>query len=264
MNVGQLVSIDGVVIHNDAGSGSPEWYVNWLRTRLKSLGIAHYYINRYFIARVIDTNLIAHHTGEWNSNCRYIGYEICQSMSATDEEFLLNEDITLMQALEDLIYYGLPINENTVRLHHEFVPTACPHRSLSLHGGTTQSVKSYFINRMLYFKKYGNTVDEILNNLGMETPRQKINKIKGEFNTMLMVRSHSGKQGYVGLVNGQAFGIGHIETVHQFLKVGAEEINIHDDDFDRLIKNHQIDDETLKSVNEITKTISNQHGQKVK
>ena len=27
MNAGPLVSIDGVVIHNDAGSGTPEWYV---------------------------------------------------------------------------------------------------------------------------------------------------------------------------------------------------------------------------------------------
>lgn len=40
MNAGPLVSIDGVVIHNDAGSGSAEWYVEWLKTRDKNLGIA--------------------------------------------------------------------------------------------------------------------------------------------------------------------------------------------------------------------------------
>ena len=125
MNAGPLVSIDGVVIHNDAGSGTPEWYVNWLRTRNKNLGIAHYYITKDTIARVIDTNLIGYHTGEWNSNQRYIGYEVCQSMSASNADFLANEDMTLMQATEDLLFYGLPINGTTVRLHHEFVPTSC-------------------------------------------------------------------------------------------------------------------------------------------
>jgi hypothetical protein len=68
MDVGPLISIDGVVIHNDAGSGSPEWYVNWLAGRNKDLGIAHYYITKECIARVIDTNLIGYHTGHWPSN----------------------------------------------------------------------------------------------------------------------------------------------------------------------------------------------------
>lgn len=31
MNAGQLDSIDFVVIHNDAGSMTPEQYVEWLR-----------------------------------------------------------------------------------------------------------------------------------------------------------------------------------------------------------------------------------------
>ena len=164
MNVGNLISIDGVVIHNDAGSGTPEWYVEWLRSRLKSLGIAHYYINKDTIARVIDTNLIGYHTGDYNSNIRYIGYEVCQSMSASDKDFIANEDMTLMQATEDLLYYGLPINQQTVRLHHEFVPTSCPHRSMALHGNTTQSVKDYFVTRMRYFASIGKTVDEMLLN----------------------------------------------------------------------------------------------------
>ena len=68
MNAGQLDSIDFVVIHNDAGSMTPEQYVEWLRYRDKALGIAHYYCNRYSIARVIDTYNIGYHTGEWWSN----------------------------------------------------------------------------------------------------------------------------------------------------------------------------------------------------
>lgn len=162
MDAGRLTSIDFVVIHNDAGSMTPEQYVDWLRYRDKALGIAHYYCNRNTIARVIDTFNIGYHTGDWWSNCRSIGYEVCESMKVSDDEFLQNEDVTLMQATEDLIYYGLPINTSTVRLHHEFVPTTCPHRSMELHGNSTESVKNYFVSRMRYFATLGNTVDEML------------------------------------------------------------------------------------------------------
>ena len=173
MDAGRLESIDFVVIHNDAGSMSPEQYVDWLRYRDKALGIAHYYCNRNTIARVIDTFNIGYHTGDWWSNCRSIGYEVCESMKVSDEEFLQNEDITLMQATEDLIYYGLPINTNTVRLHHEFVPTTCPHRSMELHGNSTESVKNYFVSRMRYFATLGNTVEEMLGQVSEEPTVQE-------------------------------------------------------------------------------------------
>ena len=173
MDAGRLESIDFVVIHNDAGSMTPEQYVDWLRYRDKSLGIAHYYCNRNTIARVIDTFNIGYHTGDWWSNCRSIGYEVCESMKVSDEEFLQNEDVTLMQATEDLIYYGLPINTSTVRLHHEFVPTTCPHRSMELHGNSTESVKNYFVSRMRYFATLGNTVDEMLGQVSSEPTVQE-------------------------------------------------------------------------------------------
>ena len=161
-NSGRLVGVDFVVIHNDAGSMTPEQYIEWLRYREKSLGIAHYYCNRNTIVRVVDTYNIAYHTGDWWSNIRSIGYEVCESMKVSDEEFLQNEDVTLMQATEDLLYYGLPISTDTVRLHHEFVPTSCPHRSLALHGGTTESVKEYFVTRMNELAQLGSTVEEML------------------------------------------------------------------------------------------------------
>ena len=161
-NSGKLVGIEFVVIHNDAGYMTPTEYIDWLRYREKSLGIAHYYCNRDRIVRVVDTYNIAYHTGDWWSNIRSIGYEVCESMKVTDEEFLENEDITLMQATEYLLYYGLPITTDTVRLHHEFTPTSCPHRSLSLHGGTTESVKEYFVIRMNEFAELGSTVEEML------------------------------------------------------------------------------------------------------
>ena len=161
-NSGHLVGVEFVVIHNDAGYMTPTEYIEWLRYREKSLGIAHYYCNRDTIVRVVDTYHIAYHTGDWWSNIRSIGYEVCESMKVTDEEFLENEEMTLMQATEDLLYYGLPITTDTVRLHHEFVPTSCPHRSLALHGGTTESVKDYFVSRMNELAELGSTVEEML------------------------------------------------------------------------------------------------------
>ncbi|KAB5324052.1 lysozyme [Parasutterella excrementihominis] len=265
MDVGPLISIDGVVIHNDAGSGSPERYVNWLAGRNKDLGIAHYYITKDCIARVIDTNLIGYHTGRWPSNQRYIGYEVCQSMSASDADFLANEDMTLMQAAEDLLFYGLPINGNTVRLHHEFVSTSCPHRSMALHGNSTESVKQYFIDRIKYFASLGTTVDEMLAKQGQQpVDVAKTQQEEEGEEIMLMVRSKSGKQGYVGLVNGSAFGIGYIETVSTFMKAGAKEVTLPDDDFNRLIESQKIDEKTLVSINEISKKISSQNAEKTK
>ena len=263
MNVGPLVSIDGVVIHNDAGSGTAEWYVNWLRTRNKNLGIAHYYITKDTIARVIDTNLIGYHTGEWNSNQRYIGYEVCQSMSASNADFLANEDITLMQATEDLLFYGLPINGNTVRLHHEFVPTSCPHRSMALHGGTTASVKSYFIQRMQYFASLGATVDEMLTKQGqqpVEVAKKQQQEEEDEYMNFV-VRSNSGKQGYVGIVNGAVFGIADIGTVQQLQGAGAKHLQIDDGDFQRLLDSQGWDDkDILKSVQKMEKALTVQSG----
>jgi len=65
----------------------------------------------------------------------------------------------------------MPISRETVRLHHEFVPTSCPHRSMELHGGTTESVRSYFIERMQYFASLGNNLVEILHN---HFPEEKV------------------------------------------------------------------------------------------
>ena len=263
MNVGPLVSIDGVVIHNDAGSGTPEWYVNWLRSRNKNLGIAHYYITKDTIARVIDTNLIGYHTGEWNSNQRYIGYEVCQSMSASNKDFLANEDMTLMQATEDLLFYGLSINGNTVRLHHEFVRTSCPPKSMELHGGTTASVKAYFIQRMQYFATLGRTVDEMLAKLGqaqqVETPKPKVEEEEEFMN--FVVRSKSGKQGYVGVVNGVVFGIADIGTVQQLQDAGAKHLLLDDGDFQRFLDSQGYDDkDILKSVQKMEKALTAQSG----
>ena len=195
---GKLVSIDFVVIHNDAGSMNPKQYIEWLSGRDKSLGIAHYYCNRKMIAQVLNTTDIGYHTGDWWSNCRSIGYEVCESLKVSDENFLANEDVALAQATEDLLFYGLPINTDTVRLHHEFVPTTCPHRSMELHGGTTESVKAYFVERMQYFATLGDKAWEILLKLGNHGKKFQQKTIVSKAGDRTLLVSHMVIEGEFG------------------------------------------------------------------
>ncbi|WP_099975291.1 peptidoglycan recognition protein family protein [Lactobacillus terrae] len=144
----------GIVIHNDAGSLTAEDYAyKFLPNHNLEAGFAHYYGDRNSVVRVEDTYNMAWHTASREGNTWYVGYEVCQSMSASDVDFLANEQAVFKQAAEDLMYWGLPANRDTVKLHREFVPTACPHRSWALHGATVNSVKGYFIQEI---KKYMN------------------------------------------------------------------------------------------------------------
>ena len=56
-----------------------------------------------------------------------------------------NEQMTFKQVAEDMKFWGMQPNRDTVRLHKEFVPTACPHRSWELHGKETNAVKTILL-----------------------------------------------------------------------------------------------------------------------
>lgn len=148
LNAGNMNGIYGAVIHNDYGKMTPKQYAAWLKTRNLELGIAHYYGNRYQMARVIDTNKIGWHTASSEGNGHYIGYEVCESLSVSDADFLANEEAVFRQVAEDFKFYGIEPNRNTVRLHKEFTNTSCPHRSWDLHGKSINAVKDYFISRI--------------------------------------------------------------------------------------------------------------------
>lgn len=155
--------VKGIVIHNDAGSinATAKHYVSALEKMNNSQlanGFAHYYIDRNTVARVEDTFNQAWHTANVDGNANYIGYEVCQSIGASDVDFLANEQATFKQVAEDLKFYGLKANRNTVKLHREFVATACPHRSWDLHGKSVNSVKDYFISQINKYMDGGATV----------------------------------------------------------------------------------------------------------
>ncbi len=154
-------NLKGVVIHNTAGSATAKQdYNNLQNTSIAryEAGIAHYYIDRNTVWRAIDTFSVAWHTANQDGNNSYVGYEVNESLNASDKNFLANEQATFKKAAADLLYYGLPVNRSTVRLHCEFVPTACPHRSMTIHTGwnpvTKGAAPSNIVNQLKdYFIK---------------------------------------------------------------------------------------------------------------
>lgn len=60
-------------------------------------------------------------------------------------------------------------------------------------------------------------------------------KDEKEKNTMkICMRSHSGKQGYIAIVDGRKIPIADIGTVATLKKIGFDEISVHDKDFDNI------------------------------
>ncbi len=145
----------GIVIHNDAGSLTGVGYKNWLANHPLENGFAHYYVSEKSILQAQYNDRIAWHTGNQWGNANLIGFEVCQSMSANDEQFLRNEEETFKLAAEVMQSWNIPINEKTVWLHKELSPTACPHRSWDLHGKSIAAVKKYFVSRILYYANGG-------------------------------------------------------------------------------------------------------------
>lgn len=154
------------IMHNDAGSMSPESYIGWLQSRYDNdeadKGFAHYYINRTTIARVEDTYNGSWSTANYDGNMNSIGYEVCQQFGSTDAEFLANEDMTLRQMAEDMKYYGDTPNYSNIKFHNEFSSTSCPARSLALHGGTNNSLRDYVIAKIKHYQSMGSTVQDML------------------------------------------------------------------------------------------------------
>jgi N-acetylmuramoyl-L-alanine amidase len=128
-----------IVIHNDAGSSTGKQYENALVNAGEQRyfnGIAHAYGSKGYVWEGVDEDRIAFHTGDGTSkgtgNHEAYGIEVCQSMSASDKAFLQNEQTVFQFVADKLTKWKLPANRNTVRLHMEYVPTACPHQKYEI------------------------------------------------------------------------------------------------------------------------------------
>ena len=75
-----------------------------------------------------------------------------------------------------------------------------------------------------------------------------VNDTEEEDMLNFVMRSKSGKQGYVGVVNGGVFGIGDIGTVVALQEAGCKHLMIDDADFDRLLESQRLDDEKRNEI----------------
>lgn len=80
------------------------------------------------------------------------------------------------------------------------------------------------------------------------TKQETVNDTEEEDMLNFVMRSKSGRQGYVGVVNGGVFGIGDIGTVTALQEIGCKHLMIDDADFDRLIQSQKLDDEKRNEI----------------
>lgn len=138
----------GIFIHNDAGSANAnaEFYKRWLPSHNLTAGFAHYYVAQDGILQAEDDANRAWHCGLTDGNNNYLSIEVCQSMGDL-ETFKNNEEKALQLAAQKCKQYGITPSASTIRLHQEVSATACPHRSVEIHGGAS-GAKAYFIKRI--------------------------------------------------------------------------------------------------------------------
>lgn len=157
-------NVKGVVIHNTWTNTTAEQEMNRLAcmsAKQLEAGFAHYYADENTIVRTEDTFNRAWHVANSDGNNSYLGYEVRGNRETSKAIFLQAEQNVFWQAAIDLRYYGLPVNRNTVKCHHQFSATECPKRSLMEHCGydspyavpanITAEMQDYFISQI---KKY--------------------------------------------------------------------------------------------------------------
>lgn len=138
----------GIYIHNgaDGQNATTDYYSGYLQRANLENGFAHYYVCSDGILQAEDDENCAWHCGYLNGNLNFLGVEVCQSMGNLNT-FRANEEKALQLAAQKCKQYGITPSESTIMLHQEVYATACPHRSVEIHGGAS-ATKAYFIGRI--------------------------------------------------------------------------------------------------------------------
>ena len=187
----------GICIHNDAGSQSAtaSFYKSWLPGHDKESGFAHYYVCSDGTVQAEDDSNKAWHCGNSNGNANYLSFEICQSMGDLNI-FKSNEEKAFKLIAEKCKQYGITPNTSTIKLHREFSSTACPHRTMEIHGNDINAVKNYCIGRINAYMNGSATTKA--------NPQKPGNKLN---NSGLHYRAHSQSYGWLDTVaDGQVAG----------------------------------------------------------
>lgn len=150
----------GIMMHNDAGSefANAEHYRNTLPQANLENGFAHYYVASDGILQAEDDAYMTWHSGNDYYNAQYLSIESCQSYGDLSV-FLQNEERALKLAADKCKQYGITPNENTIMLHQEVYPTACPHRSVEIHGGLYET-KKYYIRKIKEYMMKGKWIKD--------------------------------------------------------------------------------------------------------
>ena len=83
-----------------------------------------------------------------------------------------------------------------------------------------------------------------------------VDKKEEEENMDYVVRSESGSQGYLGVVNGHVFGIGSMGTVDALRSAGAKHLMLPDDDFERFLNSQSNDTaQVAKAIGEASASV---------
>ena len=176
----------GIFIHNDAGGSSlnATYWANALATGNHNLenGFAHAYAGNDGIQQVEDDANCAWHCGNTDGNVNYLSIEVCQSMGDL-ETFKQNEERALQWCAQKCKQYGITPSTSTIRLHKEVYATACPHRSVEIHGGDS-ATKAYFIKRIKEIMN-ANNVNKTINatippNTGANYMRKSLENVSGD------------------------------------------------------------------------------------
>lgn len=154
-------AVKGVVIHNTWSNATATQEMNRLAGMTPAqleAGFAHYYCDESTIIRTEDTYNRAWHVANADGNNSYLGYEVRGNRETPKAAFLQAEQNACWQAAADLKFYGLPVNRDTVKCHHQFSATECPKRSLMEHCGydstlavpaaVTARMQDYFIGQI--------------------------------------------------------------------------------------------------------------------
>jgi N-acetylmuramoyl-L-alanine amidase CwlA len=139
--------ITGVMLHNTADNHTAEWWKNYLPNHTAEKGFAHYYIDRNLMFQAeLDRN-IAWHCGNSAYNRTFLSVEVCESTA--DREIFLQNEKAAINLIADLCkkYDIVPTNE-TIKFHCEVRATACPHRTVSEHGGNLEKSKNYILSEI--------------------------------------------------------------------------------------------------------------------
>jgi N-acetylmuramoyl-L-alanine amidase CwlA len=149
VNTSKMPQIKGIVIHNTAGGNSAEAHTkrvynqNWNE---REAGFTHYWVDNNGVYQTYDDEYVAWHTGSGEGNYYYIGIEIVDGYDPETQQYTMsNEDFMNAEnkAFELAVFLAKEYNlgSNCIKLHSEFINTACPGYSQKIHNN---NAKGYF------------------------------------------------------------------------------------------------------------------------